>query len=221
MKATLISLFATLVLLTSHTSIFSQPFIKAGGPFEILEASSSPQYLQNNSHIVDFIEQKLVYPRQALRMGIQGIVPITFSVNNDGTVSEITVTRDIRAGCGESLAKVINQTSGLWNFENEEVENHTIVMWASFNFMYGQTHKSVERMKSKGLEFFEQEKFKNAISQFDNYLQNYTYDPEILLKRAEAYQKIGKNDLACKDLGLLRLMGELGDNNMIKTVCGY
>ena len=221
MIATLKFVFTIIILSFSLTRIFSQPFIKAGGPFEISETSATPIQLQNNSKIVDFIEKELKYPRQALRMGVQGVVTVIFTVTNEGTVKDIIITRDIGTDCRNSVIDIISQTSGKWTFENKAIQSHTLIMWVSFNLMYGQTAKSLEYMKLKGLESYEQGKFKKAIVQFDNYLENYTYDPEIILKRAESCHKTGNNNQACKDLTLLRLMGELRDMKMAESICGH
>jgi protein TonB len=51
-------------------------------------------YIKGNySYIQNLIRRKLIYPQQAKRMGIKGTVGILFTINADGTVSDVTVDK--------------------------------------------------------------------------------------------------------------------------------
>ena len=54
-----------------------------------------------------FIQRNLRYPYQAQENGVQGKVMISFVVERDGSVSNVTVVNGIGAGCDEEAARVI------------------------------------------------------------------------------------------------------------------
>ncbi|EDM36129.1 TonB [Pedobacter sp. BAL39] len=54
-----------------------------------------------------FIQRNLRYPYQAQEKGVQGKVLISFVVERDGSVSNVTVVNGIGAGCDEEAARVI------------------------------------------------------------------------------------------------------------------
>ena len=65
-----------------------------------------------------FINSNLNYPSSARENNIQGNVVVQFVVNKDGTVQDIAVLRDIGAGCGEEVVRVVrlmNERNLHWN----------------------------------------------------------------------------------------------------------
>lgn len=60
-----------------------------------------------DTNLLAFIEINTVYPEEALKMGIQGRVFVTFIVEKDGTLSNLELVRDIGGGCGEAGLQVI------------------------------------------------------------------------------------------------------------------
>ena len=55
------------------------------------------------------IGEKIVYPPQALRMGIEGKVFVQFVVNKDGSFSDLTVVKGIGFGCDEEAVRVLSE----------------------------------------------------------------------------------------------------------------
>jgi protein TonB len=64
-----------------------------------------------------FIYDNIKYPTLARETGIQGSVVVSFVVNKDGSVEQITVLRDPGAGCGaeaERVVKLMNDKNIKW-----------------------------------------------------------------------------------------------------------
>ena len=76
------------------------------------EESAAPK--AGLSEFLKSISQKIKYPAQARRMGIEGRVFIEFLIGKDGTLSEIKVIKGIGGGCDEEALRVI-QGSPNWN----------------------------------------------------------------------------------------------------------
>uniref|UniRef100_UPI003D7FCE16 energy transducer TonB n=1 Tax=Pedobacter sp. TaxID=1411316 RepID=UPI003D7FCE16 len=57
-----------------------------------------------------FIQRNLNYPDMAQDQGIQGKVFISFVIEKDGSVSDVTLIRGIGAGCDEEAIRVIKKS---------------------------------------------------------------------------------------------------------------
>ena len=55
-----------------------------------------------------FIGELLVYPEEALAEGIEGIVYVDFTVEPDGSRSDMRIVRGIGGGCDEEAMRVID-----------------------------------------------------------------------------------------------------------------
>jgi hypothetical protein len=53
------------------------------------------------------LREKIIYPKQALKNKIEGLVIGQIVVGNDGLIEDITVLTDIGGGCGEEFTRVI------------------------------------------------------------------------------------------------------------------
>ncbi len=57
--------------------------------------------------LYNFIHANLEYPSSARENNIQGTVVVQFVVNRDGSIQDAKVLRDIGAGCGEEVVRVV------------------------------------------------------------------------------------------------------------------
>lgn len=73
-----------------------------------LTAETPPSYEGGMEGIMKFVKKKLRYPASPRRQGIEGTVYISFVVNGDGSVSDVTVLRGIHVDCDEEAARVIS-----------------------------------------------------------------------------------------------------------------
>lgn len=61
----------------------------------------------------EYIYGKLIYPEQARKNGIEGIVVIQFVVDIDGSISDIIIARNIEGGCGEAVYEIVESMNSL------------------------------------------------------------------------------------------------------------
>jgi len=79
--------------------------------FTIVEEQAAP--IGGMQAFYKFINEKMKYPSQAKRMGVEGRVFCEFVVNRDGTIQDAKVIRGIGAGCDEEAIRVI-QSAPPW-----------------------------------------------------------------------------------------------------------
>jgi TonB family protein len=66
-----------------------------------------PEFIGGDEARVKFLSKNIKYPQKAKESGIQGTVYISFIVEENGSVSEVTVLRGIGGGCDEEAMRVV------------------------------------------------------------------------------------------------------------------
>ena len=68
---------------------------------------SDPEFPGGMDSLYAFIQRNLVYPQQAKEQGVEGTVIVSFTVEKDGSISNLKVLRDIGGGCGAEAVRVL------------------------------------------------------------------------------------------------------------------
>ena len=77
-------------------------------------AQHMPSFPGGYEAFYKFLSKKIKYPAQARRMGIEGRVYVSFIVEKDGSLGQISVVKGMGAGLDEESLRVMNQVPK-WN----------------------------------------------------------------------------------------------------------
>lgn len=80
--------------------------------FTIVEESATPK--GGMAAFYKYVSDKIKYPPQARRMGIEGRVFVEFVIGKDGTLTEVRAIKGIGAGCDEEAVRIV-QSAPPWN----------------------------------------------------------------------------------------------------------
>jgi protein TonB len=80
--------------------------------FTIVEESAAPK--GGMAAFYKYVGDKMKYPPQARRMGIDGKVFVEFVINKDGSISDVKAVKGIGAGCDEEAVRVV-QSAPAWS----------------------------------------------------------------------------------------------------------
>lgn len=80
--------------------------------FTVVEESATPK--GGMQAFYKFVGEKIKYPAQARRMGIEGRVFVEFVINKDGSLSDVRSIKGIGAGCDEEAVRIV-QSAPSWN----------------------------------------------------------------------------------------------------------
>lgn len=80
--------------------------VSTGEPQKVL-LEQVPSYSGGEKEMLRFIYSNIRYPDAARDAGIQGTVYISFIVEKDGSISNVTIKKDLEKGCGNEAAKVV------------------------------------------------------------------------------------------------------------------
>lgn len=75
--------------------------------FPIYAVSKQPGFPGGEKEMFRFIQENLKYPAMARENNIQGRVAVTFVINADGSVDEVSILKEIGGGCGKEAARVV------------------------------------------------------------------------------------------------------------------
>ena len=73
-----------------------------------------PSFQGSDQALQNFIMKNIHYPGLAVKAGVKGRVMVSFIVEKDGSLSDITVLKSIGGGCDEEAVRVLKLT-GNWN----------------------------------------------------------------------------------------------------------
>ena len=74
---------------------------------EPLPRLTKPEFPEGEAAMFKFIAYNIEYPAEARAKDIQGVVVVSFVVNEEGKISDIAIIRDIGGGCGEEAVRVV------------------------------------------------------------------------------------------------------------------
>ncbi len=89
-----------------------QPKEETDEVFTVVEESATPR--GGMQAFYKYVGEKIKYPAQARRMGIEGRVFVEFVINKDGSLSDVRSIKGIGAGCDEEAVRII-QSAPAWN----------------------------------------------------------------------------------------------------------
>lgn len=68
-----------------------------------------PEFMGGNAALINYLQKQLRYPSLALRNGVEGKVFMSFTVNSDGTITDVSVLKGLGYGTDEEASRVIRQ----------------------------------------------------------------------------------------------------------------
>jgi periplasmic protein TonB len=83
--------------------------------FLVVEETATPK--GGMAAFYKFVSDKMKYPAQARRMGIEGKVFVEFVINRDGSITDVRAIKGIGAGCDEEAVRVV-QSAPPWNLSS-------------------------------------------------------------------------------------------------------
>lgn len=88
---------------------------KTGTIYEPIQVDRKAEFEEGKRPLIQFLSSNLEYPQEALLAHTQGKVIIKFVVEDDGSLSNFSILRDIGGGCADEIIRVLQKTQGRWN----------------------------------------------------------------------------------------------------------
>lgn len=91
----------------SELQVIEEPKVVEEKTFEMFDIQKPPSFPGGDAELFKYLQKNMEYPALAKENNIQGVVPITFVVGKDGSVSDVQILRDIGGGCGKEAVRVV------------------------------------------------------------------------------------------------------------------
>ncbi|MEM8525518.1 MAG: energy transducer TonB [Bacteroidota bacterium] len=72
-------------------------------------ADETERRVCSEKELINFLSTNLKYPAFARRKCVEGVCVVVFTVEKDGSISDIDLVRDIGAGCGQESTRVVQE----------------------------------------------------------------------------------------------------------------
>lgn len=76
-------------------------------PYEFVDLQKAPVFPGGESELMKYLAKNISYPNLAREANIQGVVVLSFIIGKDGSISDITVLRDLGGGCTKEAMRVV------------------------------------------------------------------------------------------------------------------
>lgn len=73
-----------------------------------------PRFNEGEDALLSFLATNINYPELARRVGVEGKVMVSFTVEKSGVLSNLRVIKSIGGGCDEEAMRVVALTAGKW-----------------------------------------------------------------------------------------------------------
>ncbi len=81
--------------------------------YDFRRVEKMPEPVGGYESFYAILRKNLKYPSRASRMGVEGIVYVSFTINENGAISDLQVPKGIGSGCDEEAMRVLLLTK--WN----------------------------------------------------------------------------------------------------------
>jgi protein TonB len=168
--------------------------------FDVVEMM--PQFPGGDGARIMYLNQNIHYPRDARENGIQGRVLITFVVEEDGRISNVTLIKGIGGGCDEEALNLVknmpNWIPGQQKGKNVRVQFN---MPIEFRINGLSSVPKWDDSYEKGNVFFDQQKYKKAIVRYSKSIKKKgSFYKESYLNRGFCKYHLGDIDGATEDI---------------------
>ncbi|MBX2893021.1 MAG: TonB family protein [Saprospiraceae bacterium] len=77
------------------------------GEYNMVTVQKPPTFPGGEQDLLRYLAENIKYPALAREAGIEGTVALSFVVNKDGSVTDVSILKDIGGGCGKEAVRVV------------------------------------------------------------------------------------------------------------------
>ncbi len=100
----IISTFLIFLIIFSQ-KLFSQADTSKSEIQQFVE--TSPSYVGGDTARLSFLSSNIIYPKEAFEKPIEGTVYTAFIIEEDGSITDSKIVKDIGGGCGDEVLRVL------------------------------------------------------------------------------------------------------------------
>ncbi|MCW3102763.1 MAG: TonB family protein [Bacteroidetes bacterium] len=190
-------------------------------------AEKMPAFPGGDQAMTQFVQKNLQYPAVEREYGISGTVYVTFVVEKDGSLSGIRCLRGVNAGPGlnkEALRIISSMPNWIPGSQNGRLVRIQYNFPIKFRLEVKPLNEkdmkeTADKHYKKGLALAKQEKYKEAIAEFDYTVFYLPADVDVLYQRGLAFHNLKNNKAACDEWNKIKFAGSNAADKMLDKYC--
>lgn len=111
----------------------SDPVVDPGPQKPLMFVEKMPSFPGGENALISYLAKNIRYPSVARENNIEGIVPVQFVVQSDGSITDVKALRDIGGGCAEEAVRII-KTMPKWAPGNNNGVNVPVILVQPVHF---------------------------------------------------------------------------------------
>ena len=108
-----------LMLCVAETFVFAQ-VDTTDAPLVFTPVDVDAEFPGGLEELIMFVCMNVEYPEQARKANVEGTVYSSFCIDRDGSVSNITILKDIGYGCGDEVVKMLQSSLSIMLLQQEQ-----------------------------------------------------------------------------------------------------
>jgi len=187
----------------------------------------------NSYGITDYLNSKIVYPKEAVKCCVEGTEIVQFVVTSEGNVTDINCVNSVCGEIDNEVIRILKNTNGMWKPGTEN--GYPVAMKQEIAFAFCVQRAGIESMLeyfttaatdyfNKGnKKLFEAQNPKRALEYYDLAMRYLPNDKAILYVRGLAKYESGDKEGARQDWERIKKLAENGriENNVELTAANY
>lgn len=202
--------------------------------YEFVAIEEKPEFPGGDKEMYNFLRKNIQYPQKEKENDIQGKAFVTFVIDTDGSVTNVAIYKGVPEGSGidaEALRVVKLMPKWKPGKQNGKVVKVRYIMPIRFTLQGGPSQSSgdnvyvVDSRKegtyyyNEGVKKFGEEKYEDALKDFEKALKAYPKDIDALYNKGVCLVKLKKNKEACEAFQLIKSLGIKDADDLIKKFC--
>jgi len=157
-------------------------------------AERMPEFKGGEEALYDFLKNNIKRPSHAIELGIEGRVFVTFTVEKDGSLSDIRIIKGIGGGCDEEVLRVVGMMNGMWSpgIHNGKPVRVKYNLPVRFSIEGAHPYYDATINYNRGYNLMKDGKFDKALSFYSTYKPGEILYPDAMY--ASGYCKFMKGD---------------------------
>lgn len=102
-----------------------------------LDAVPYPVFIDKKENLANFIASNLTYPEAAIKQNLTGVVKLSFVVETNGMISNLTIVNSVGAGCNEEAIRILRLLKWMPGIYNLNAVRARTSLTISFNLDRG------------------------------------------------------------------------------------
>jgi protein TonB len=94
----------------SELAVVEQPKVVEEKTYDIFDIQKPPSFPGGEKELFKYLSENIKYPALARENNLQGVVALSFVVNKNGSISDVTILKDpVGGGCGKEAVRVVGE----------------------------------------------------------------------------------------------------------------